>query len=199
MLETRAFLFYMRPIYILILASLTLLSCVNSNENELAEQIFKELQPEQAYVLVDINNERFYPEVSRFIGNINLGSNYSDINIIDQYGGNIQLQMSKNNWLQNDEMIFKVSPNTSMAYPNYGSMLIGRKNAKKLEGYILSRAIYKWTILNKRKAILKFEGYIVRPQDAVMPENEISLKGTVYFKQPHIDLNDLDAKTLEIN
>ncbi|MFT5886622.1 MAG: hypothetical protein ACI9IP_003090 [Arcticibacterium sp.] len=189
----------MRPFYIHILASLTLLSCTNSNENELAEQIFRALKPQEAYVLVQINHECFYPEESRFIGNINLGSSYSDINVIDQYGGNIQLQMAKKNWLQSDEMIFKVSPNTSMDYPNYGSMLIGRKNADNLEGYILSRASYKWAVLNKQRAILKFEGYIVRPQDAIIPENEIPLSGTIYFKKPHIDLNDLDAKALERN
>ena len=189
----------MKHVVTLICISLNLFSCANSNESNLAEQIFTDLKPQEAYVLIKIDTDRFYPAESRFIGNINLGSSFSDINVIDQYGGNIQLQMSKKNWLQNDNFLFHVSPNTTMDYPNYGSMLIGRKKAGNLEGYILSRAIFNWTILNEQRAILNIDGFVVRPQDAIMSEFEIPIQGTIYFKQPQIDFNDLDEKVLKLN
>lgn len=172
-----------------------LYSCAPSDA-ELTEQIYKQLKPKEAHVSIKINNELFYSRESKFQGNINLGSRFSDINIIDQFGGNIQLQMAKKNWLKSVKRIFQVSPNTRMEYPDYGNMLIGKRDSEKLEGYTLSRGNFEWLVLSKEKAILRLEGYVVRPQDALMPENEIPFKGTIYFNEPNIDLNDLKLSDL---
>ncbi|AWV99946.1 hypothetical protein [Arcticibacterium luteifluviistationis] len=175
---------------------LTILCSCASKDAELTEQIYKNLKSKEAHVIIKINNELFYSPESTFQGNINLSSQFSDIGIIDQFGGNIQLQMSKNNWLQSERRVFQISPNSTMEYPNFGKMLIGKRDGDKLEGYILSRGNFEWIVLKKERAILSLEGYLVRPQDALMPENEIPFKGKIYFNEPNIDLNDLELSDL---
>lgn len=187
--------FYMKRFTTYLSILVTLCSC-EPKDAELTQQVFENLKPKEAFVSIKINDKLFYSGESKFQGNVNLGSRFSDINIIDQFGGNIQLQMAKKNWLQSKKRKFQVSPNTGMEYPNYGNMLIGKRDAQKLEGYTLSRGNFEWLELSKKRAILSLDGFLVRPQDALMPENEIPFKGKVYFNEPNIDLNDLKLSDL---
>lgn len=171
--------------YIYIILLLTSLAC--KNNNKINNEVFGKLETNTAFVDIKIGDKLFYSEESIFVPTITMAEKYIAINLVDQKGGNLQLQISRPNWTKNITAPFKISPTTVPGYIDYGTFLIGKRDAQSMEGYILSKGNFKWLKLSKEEAVLNCEGLVVRPQDAFIEENEIPFKGLIYFKEPIID------------
>ena len=155
---------------------------------------FDELQKNQAKVLVSIGDSPFYDEESIFIPQLTFGSKFYSLNLVDQFGGNLQIQISNPNWLNDKQEPIKASPDNTEPYPSYGSLLIGKRDGNNLEGYVLFKGSFQWKKLTKSQLILDLSGFLVKPMDAFIEENQITFKGKILLKEPDYELTNIEEK-----
>lgn len=180
----------------LIILFISLFSCQSGSNDSFDLKIIENLKDKEAKVDILINGKQFYADESAFRANINAGEQFISVNMSDQFGGNLQIQLTKPNWLKNKNEAIRVSNSMIEGYENYGVFLIGKRTENSLEGYVLSRGAFKWLLLSKEKAVLHCKGFVVSPQNAAIPENEIPFKGNIYFKQPVINLDGINEEAI---
>lgn len=172
-----------------------LFGCSKNNEYQSKLSLLKD---NQAHVEVFVEGESFYADSPIFEGEITLTSLGMDLNLVNEKGANLQIQANKNNWIKNKKWVFHIS---SMSLPNfteYGNFLLGRRDENGLNGYILSRMTIECKALSTELCVLAFDGKMVRPQNAIIEEFEVPVKGTIVFKNPKYNLFEVEEADLTL-
>ena len=148
---------------------------------------------------IEINGKSFYDSSDVFQSSIVLHPISIEIGLNDnQKGSNIQIQMSRSDWYKKGKPVFNISSMYFQGYQDYGQILIGRQISGTLEGYILSRARLTFDELKEEYAVLNVDGFVVKPQDAIIEANEIPIKGTILFKKPLYRLVELEKEDIRL-
>ncbi len=159
----------------------------------------KDLKDGQAHVWLMVKDQPFYDSLAVFTSHFQLQPTSVTLSLSDeQTGSNVQLQAFKSDWLKEKERIFRTSSMVFPDFPDLGQLLIGRKEEKNLEGYILSRAIFNFEYLKEDYAKLSISGFVVKPQDAIIEVNEIPIEGVIIFKKPFYQLIEIEKEEISL-
>jgi hypothetical protein len=183
----------MRHIVTSITLSLLFLACKAPSPE--ADVVFKSLKNGQAQIVTRIDGDDFYPEDSRFKGEVTVAKNSIRLNLFDQYESNVILSLT-------DESLFAKKPvqrTIEVTNQNAGSMMIGRVRDKKLrtgDGFLMADGTVTVESLSEEKVVIKLSGMTGNFNTLNDKKTWKKLEALIVYKRPTISMRSEAEKSL---
>jgi hypothetical protein len=177
--------------YVLILISFLNLGCSpNKASDEKVKQIFKELNANQAKVVVSFNGREFYPTESVFTGQITMSGQMLSLALTNQFEGKTMLNLGGEKWYAQDPIVKKVSLNDAFNASLKLGKLIDPKNMIG-EGYMMTDGTIEAITFSKDQMVFKITGRVGKYSDFQQPDKYISAEGFIVYKMPAINWSNI--------
>lgn len=169
-------------------------SCSVSNHDLGIDQLKDQLQDVrdgQALVRVFINNQDFYQSVEPFEAVVQTLPQLLKISLLNKKNSsNIEFEGICDSWYQRRPKRFELK-NHSIGEIGGDQvvLMIGKliqQPQLRGDGYILAQGMITLRELNQAYIVLVFEGNVVKPGQAITPENYLPTKGCILIKKPKL-------------
>ncbi len=173
--------------------SVLIFSCTDSNRSEPAEiadlkRQLPNLQPSQALLKITIGDRDFYSENLPFQTNVLLLPQLFKAGFQNSEGSNLEIETIRDDWFEQRPIAFTMTNGTlGESGGDQVILMIGKmidKLALRGEGYFMVNGKIKIPELNQQLLSIVFEGNLVKPSQASIPENYIPVKGWIVVKEP---------------
>ncbi len=169
---------------ILLMLAISLFAC---NKHQKISEIEQTLNDGQASVQLLIGNAEFYAQNKPFTGVLLVQDNSLTINLKDDDGGNVILNLEEPNWHKTKP--YKVAFNNKYsASAKQGSLMIGKlskADMNKGEGYVLYDGYFEIEKINTDQIVVKIDGKVSSPFNE---SNQKSISGLIVWRKPPTDL-----------
>ncbi|RYF73733.1 MAG: hypothetical protein EOO39_09905 [Cytophagaceae bacterium] len=121
------------------------------------DTVFNSLKDGEAKIIVSMDNDDFYPDDSRFNGEVTISPNTIHMNLFDQYESNVMLSLG-------DEALFATKPIKRaivVDQPSAGSVMIGRvkdKVKRTGDGFLMTDGDMTVESLSDEKIVIRLSG-----------------------------------------
>lgn len=179
-----------RLLTLLTLFSFGLLSC-QSDKGISWDQI----QPGEAGLSVYLDGKPFYPETSRFKGDVTAFPNQFRMSLFDQYQSNVVIAFTGNDWYRQKPIDRSVFIDNQVA----ASVLIGKlldPKEQKGEGYLMTDGKIKINSWTAERMEMHIEGLVGLYQHQQEPDRWIPTKVIVRYKNPPCQWQGIDPSTV---
>ena len=142
-----------------------------------------------------MDGDEFYPDDSRFKGEVTVAKNSIRLNLFDQFESNVILSLT-------DESLFSKRPvqrTIDVTNQNAGSLMIGRVRDKKLrtgDGFLMSAGTVTVESLSEQKVVVRFSGMAGNFNTLRDQKTWKKLEGVLVYKRPVIAMRSEAEKAL---
>ena len=160
-----------------------------------SDTIFASLKNGQARIIVSMDGDDFYPDSSRFKGEVTVAKNSIRLNLFDQLESNVILTLT-------DENLFAKRPmqrTIDVTNQNAGSVMIGRVRDKKLrtgDGFLMSAGTVTVESISEQKVVVRFSGRAGNFNTLRDQKTWKKLEGLIVYKRPIISMRSEAEKAL---
>ncbi|WP_375447355.1 hypothetical protein [uncultured Fibrella sp.] len=159
------------------------------------ETVYKSLKAGEARIIVSIDGDDFYPDDSRFSGEVTVSPNTVHMNLFDQYESNVIFSLG-------DEALFAKRPISRpivVDQPSAGSVMIGRVNdrAKRTgDGFIMTQGDATVESLSDEKVVVRLSGKTGNFNTMRDPKTWKSLEALLVYKRPKLMMRGDTTRSL---
>ncbi|MEZ0538413.1 hypothetical protein [Fibrella arboris] len=178
---------------ILLLMTLLLINACTPKPD--VDAIYNSLKEGEARLLVNMDGEAFYPEDSRFNGEVTISTNTIHINLFDQHESNVILSFADQTLFAKKPVVRTIMVDNQSA----GSVMIGRVRDKKLrtgDGFLMTEGDVTVESLSEEKMVIRLLGKTGNFNTMRDPKTWKSLEGLLVYKRPKIMLRGDAPKSL---
>lgn len=160
-----------------------------------ADTVYASLKDGEAKIIVSMDGDDFYPDDSRFKGEVTISPNTIHMNLFDQYESNVMLSLG-------DEALFAVKPIKRaivVDQPSAGSVMIGRvkdKVKRTGDGFLMTEGEMTVESLSDEKIVVRLSGKTGNFNTMRDQKTWKSLEGLLVYKRPKIMMRGDSTKAL---
>jgi hypothetical protein len=176
----------------LIIPLIILLACHPAPNTD---ESYNSLQDGQAKIVLNLDNEPFYPAESIFTGDIQVSYESFRINLTDQFEGNVVIAFNGQNWYKQHPVKKQIFVDNQMA----ASVMIGKikDRVNRIgEGYLMADGEIKIESISETKLILRIKGQVGRYQAMREPSTWNKVDGLIIYKKPKFMSKDISPTEL---
>jgi hypothetical protein len=171
--------------------SLLLVNCKKENDfGQEVNQVLKELNGNQAKVIVDIDGRKFYPDSSVFTGQLLLTDQMLSLALTDQFEGKTMLSIGGEKWFEQKPISRQILKNDAFNASLKLGKLVDAKNMIG-EGYMMTEGRIEAVVFERDKIVFAISGKAGKYSDFQKPEKYLPLKGLIVYKQPAINWSNV--------
>lgn len=163
--------------------------------SENIDEIYNQLNDNQAKVIYKIDGKEFYPSQSIFLGEVNVSDQLLSVTLVDQFQDQTIISFGGDKWysrLPSRKEIF--ADNQVNAGVKMGKLVDREKMVG--EGYMMSEGSVTLIELTEDKIIMKIYGKVGKYSDFQQPSEYYKVEGTVVFRKPLFRLGNVTEKDL---
>lgn len=182
----------MRFILILLLFSPFFTACTSPPD---AETIYASLKNGEAKFIVTMNGAAFYPDDSRFKGEVTLAPNAIRMNLFDQFEGNVILTLNSENLFVKKPVKRSIQADNQVA----GSVMIGRvrdRLKRTGDGFLMSAGEVTIESLSDQKIVVRLVGKVGNFNTLSDAQTWQRLEGLLIYKRPQLIMQSGVEKSL---
>jgi hypothetical protein len=160
-----------------------------------AEAWRKALKPGEAHFDVQIGSEPFYPDESRFKGEVTVAPDRLRINITDQFESNVIITLDQQGLHDKKPIQTPITITNQTA----GSVMIGRihdKAKRTGEGFLMAEGTLTIDSLSENSVVIRVTGKTGNFNTIHDPESYKALEGLLVFRKPTIRVPPDQKKAL---
>lgn len=173
----------------------SLLSLTGCQRRPSADDLFTQLKDGEAHFAIQLNDQPFYPDDSRFKGEVTVATDRFRLNITDQYESNVIITLDTQGLFAEKPVkrIIDIQNQTP------GSVLIGRiqdKVRRTGEGYLMTEGTLTIESLSEERVVIHLKGKAGNFNTIRNPETYRPLEGLLVYRRPAINVPTDQKKTL---
>ncbi|WP_254411853.1 hypothetical protein [Dyadobacter diqingensis] len=163
--------------------------------SENIDEIYNQLNDNQAKVIYKIDGKEFYTSQSIFSGEVNVSDQLLSVTLADQFQNQTIISFGGDKWyspLPSKKEIF--ADNQVNAGVKMGKLVDREKMVG--EGYMMSEGSVTLIEFSKDKIVLKIYGKVGKYSDFQQPSEYYNVEGTVVCRKPLFRLANITEKDL---
>lgn len=160
-----------------------------------ADTIFQVLKPGEAQFVVTMDGDLFYPEESRFKGEITVMPNLLRLNLFDQFESNTIIALSESNLFAKRPITRPILLDNQSA----GSVMIGKVRDKKQrtgDGFLMTEGTLTVDRVSDEKVVLRLTGKVANFNTMRDQRTWKRLEALLVYRKPTITVPTNAEKTL---
>ena len=152
----------------------------------------KDIKSAEGIINANFNGEDFYPDSSRFKGEILVTKNSLRVNVSDQNNSNVILTLNKNDLFDKKPIKEKITQdNQALNSLLIGKLIEGCTN--RGVGYLMTDTKIIIKEINKESLFIEFKGKAAKFENFNDKTKWESVEGFIIFKQPNYKTNNIDT------
>ncbi len=156
---------------------------------------WEKIQPGEAGLSVYLDGKPFYPEVSRFKGDITAFPAQFRVSLFDQFQSNVVISFSGDEWYRQKPIDRSVFHENQVS----ASVMIGKlidAQAQKGEGYLMTDGQIKIKTWTAERLEMQIEGLVGLYQHQQEPDRWIPAKLILRYKNPPCQWQGIDPSSV---
>ncbi|MBO0931122.1 hypothetical protein [Fibrella aquatilis] len=160
-----------------------------------ADAIYDSLTNGQAKFIVTMNGTDFYPDESRFKGEVTIAPNAIRMNLFDQFESNVILTLNAENLFVEKPIKRTIQVDNQVA----GSVMIGRVRDRKLrtgDGFVMTAGEVTIEALSDQKIVIRLSGKVGNFNTLRDANTWQRLEGLLVYKRPQLIMQGGASRSL---